>query len=314
MILCVGGTPAMQRTLRFKSFMMGGVNRAYELQVTASGKVSNAARVAATLGDEVLAISFLGGDSGRFVARALQGDGVPCEPVWVESDAPTRTCITLIPDKGPVTEMVEEAPPVSAKDVSALENAVADHLPRAEALCLIGSLPPGVPEDLYSRLTEKANKSGIPTLVDAQHALLRKALASRPFIAKPNLEEAAAALDLSRSGNNETDARAAVAALTERGAEWALVSTGKAGSVLGKSSGEMWRVEPPEVESVNPIGSGDSMAAGLLFSLARGASVPEAAVYGTACAAANTLTPTAGVVRTEDVEALLPRVRLMRLA
>lgn len=314
MILCIGGTPAMQRTLRFKSFTMGGVNRAYELRVTASGKVSNAARVTATLGGEVLAVSFLGGDSGRFVARALQDDGVPCKPVWVEGDAPTRTCVTLIPDNGAVTEVVEEAPPISARDVSTLENAVADHLSRADALCLIGSLPPGVPDDLYSRLTEKASKFGIPTLVDAQHALLSNALASRPFIAKPNLEEAAAALHLPRSGDDEADTCAAVAALTERGAQWALVSTGKTGSILGKSSGKTWRIEPPEVESVNPIGSGDSMAAGLLYSLVRGASVPEAAVYGTACAAANVLTPTAGVVHPDDVQALLPRVRLTRLA
>ena len=41
--------------------------------------------------------------------------------------------------------------------------------------------------------------------------------------------------------------------------------------------------------------------------------VPESAVYGTACAAANVLTPTSGEIYPDDIEELLPRVRLTRL-
>ena len=139
------------------------------------------------------------------------------------------------------------------------------------------------------------------------------ALSERPFLVKPNLEEAVATLHLPTSGNGKSDTRAAVSALTDAGARWALVSEGASGSLLGHSSDNLWRVEPPQVEAVNPIGSGDSMAAGLLLALRRGASVPDAAVYGTACAAANVLTPTSGVVRPTDVTVLYPRVRLSKL-
>jgi fructose-1-phosphate kinase PfkB-like protein len=68
-ILCVGGTPAMQRTLRFESLESGGVNRAYEVHVTAAGKAVNAAQAVAALGGEVLLATFLGGDPGRFISR-----------------------------------------------------------------------------------------------------------------------------------------------------------------------------------------------------------------------------------------------------
>jgi tagatose 6-phosphate kinase len=150
----------------------------------------------------------------------------------------------------------------------------------------------------------------VPVLVDAQKAPLRAALAERPFLVKPNLEEAAATLDLP---NDESDARAAVSALMEVGARWALVSMGATGSLLGGGPGNLWRIEPPRVEAVNPIGSGDSMAAGLLLALQRGSTVPDAGVYGTACAAANALTSTSGEVRPADVEDLLPRVKSTRL-
>jgi 1-phosphofructokinase family hexose kinase len=311
-ILCVGGTPAVQRTLRFKSLEHGAVNRAYEvLPVTASGKVVNAARAITVLGGQALLATFLGGDSGRFVARELAARGVPHEVIWTEDDAPTRTCATLIPDDGHVTELVEEAPPVSERDVAALEEIVTESLREARALCLIGSLPPGVPKDFYARLTGAAREVSVPVLVDAKGASLHATLAERPFLVKPNLKEAAATLDLP---DGEPDARAAVAALTAAGAEWALVSTGETGSLLGDDSGSLWRVEPPAVEAQNPIGSGDVMAAGLLLALGRGSTVPDAAAYGTACAAANVLTSTAGEVRPDDVEALLPWVNLTRLA
>ena len=310
MILCVGGTPAMQRTLFFESLEPGGVNRAYETRVTASGKAVNVARAVTVLGGRALLATFLGGDSGRFVARELDAQGVPHEVVWTEDDAPTRTCTTLILNNGPVTELVEEALPVSGKDVTALEAVVTENLKEARALCLIGSLPPGVPNDLYAQLTAAAHEAGVQVLVDAQKAPLRAALDEGPFLVKPNLEEAVATLDLP---SGEPDARVAVAALTDAGARWALVSTGASGSLLGDDSGKLWSVEPPRVEAVNPIGSGDVMAAGILLALGRGSDMLGATVYGTACAAANALTPTSGVVRPADVDALLPRVRLARL-
>ncbi len=305
MILCVGGTPAMQRTLSFERLVPGEVNRATEVRVTASGKAANAARVAATLGGPALLVSFLGGDSGRFVAEKLDKEGVRRDAVW--TDTPTRTCATLLHDGGEVTELVEEAGAVSAKDAAALEEIARRRLPEARTLCLIGSLPSGVPEDLYARLVEAANEAGIPALVDAQKAPLLEALAARPFIVKPNLEEAVATLGLP---DDSTAGDAAVALVGEAGARWAMVSEGSEGSVLADDSGRTWRVSSPRLEAVNPIGSGDSLAAGLLHSLSRGASVPEAAAFGTACAAANVLTETSGVVRLSDIEELLPKVRV----
>src|ERR687889_378372 len=219
----------MQRTLRFQSLEPGGVNRAYEVHVTAAGKAVNAAQTVAALGGEALLATFLGGDPGRFISRELEAGGVPQEVIWTEDDAPTRVCTTLLPDDGPVTELVEEAHPVSEGDIAALEEAVTRRLREAEFLCLMGSFPPGVPDDFYARLSRTAREAGVRVLVDAKGASLR----------------------------------AALAALTEAGAQWALVSTGETGSLLGDGSGSLWRVESPSVEAQNPIGSGDVMAAGL---------------------------------------------------
>jgi fructose-1-phosphate kinase PfkB-like protein len=138
------------------------VNRAHEVQITAAGRAVNVARVASVLGGRAHLISFLGGDPGRFVARKLDAEGVPHEVVWVEDDAPTRTCTTLLPEDGVGTELVEETSSVSAGHVRKLESAATGHLHEARVLCLISSLPPGVPGDFYARLTKAAHEAHLP--------------------------------------------------------------------------------------------------------------------------------------------------------
>ena len=69
MILCVGLTPTVQRTLFFDAFSVGAVNRARETRTTASGKGVNVARVATGLGESVRLIQILGGDSGRWLIK-----------------------------------------------------------------------------------------------------------------------------------------------------------------------------------------------------------------------------------------------------
>ena len=66
MILCIGTTPAVQRSLTFPGFTVDEVNRAVNVIESAAGKSINVARVLHLLDHPVLATGFLGGDSGRY--------------------------------------------------------------------------------------------------------------------------------------------------------------------------------------------------------------------------------------------------------
>lgn len=311
-VLVAGLTPTVQRTMRFDRFTVGAVNRAKETRVTASGKGVNVARVVTLLGEKSNVVQILGGDSGRFVARELERQGIPHATVWADDDAPTRMCATILVTDGPTTELVEEAAPVSPHDAALLFAQCKTALIEAKILCCSGSLPPDVAPDFYARLVREANALGVPAIVDAQKEPLRLALAERPFLVKPNREEAAMTLGLQLSGVPAADARAAVAALTSAGAQWAMVSMGAAGSLLGDGE-SFWHIAPPQIEAINAIGSGDSLAAGFAIAYAlRGLPPPAAAAYGTACAAANALSPTSGILRPDDVERLAGDVTVVR--
>src|SRR5687768_442813 len=108
MILCLGTTPTVQRTMMFDRLVPDAVNRAARVYENASGKSVNVARVARVLGADVAAVGFAGGVRGEYLRRGMDEDGVRHDFVTVP--AQTRLCTTVIDlAGGHVTELVEES-------------------------------------------------------------------------------------------------------------------------------------------------------------------------------------------------------------
>ena len=96
--------------------------------------------------------------------------------------------------------------------------------------------------------------------------------------------------------------------LVDRGASQVLV-TGGIEPTLAFDGVKTWRIPTPVIKVVNPIGSGDAFAAGVVSRLIRGEELSEACRWGTAAAAANALTPIPGELALERVESLLREVK-----
>jgi fructose-1-phosphate kinase PfkB-like protein len=161
-----------------------------------------------------------------------------------------------------------------------------------------------MPPSDYATLAAELAAAGRRCGVDTSGEPLRHAIDARPFLVKPNRDEAASLLGVPVGGAAEA-ARAAHA-LEARGVALSVVSLGAEGAVA------CWQGRAVHarvaVRAVNPVGSGDCLLGGMTVALARGASAEDALRLGVACGAANAATPETGVVRREDVEALLPRV------
>src|SRR5436190_14735527 len=71
MILCLGITPTVQRSIVFDRLRIGDVNRTADVTEYASGKSINVARVIRTLGHDVVATGLIGGSRGRFVCEDI---------------------------------------------------------------------------------------------------------------------------------------------------------------------------------------------------------------------------------------------------
>jgi tagatose 6-phosphate kinase len=305
MILCVGATPAVQRVMVFPQLHLDAVNRAAMTLDGACGKAVNAAKVLKVLGENPLVTGFLGGDRGDYLRSILRDKGI--ETDFVEVTPRTRQCVTLIDEAAQTqTELVEESQAVEPAAYTRLLDVIRKHAPQCRAMMMLGTLTPGGPVDFYAQCVRIARETGIPSLVDAQGPVLLEALKAQPAIVKPNRKELAATLG--RLLSNEAEVLAAMRELIESGAQRVVVTSGKE-PTLATDGQSVWRILPSRIKVVNPIGSGDAFAAGLIARLAQGADLGEACRWGGAAAAANALTLMPGETRREDAERLALQIK-----
>ncbi|MGH9461766.1 MAG: 1-phosphofructokinase family hexose kinase [Vicinamibacteria bacterium] len=166
------------------------------------------------------------------------------------------TCVIVLSRKGEATVVNETGPTVT--EAAALRARVRSLIGESQAVALMGSLPPGLPEDLYAEAVSECRRVGVPCLVDTAGPALEKALSAGPTYAKPNQVEAEALL-----GRRVLDWHAAAQEIRRRGANVVLISRGARAAFLSSPAFDA-RLSPPAVPVVNPTGAGDALAAGLL--------------------------------------------------
>lgn len=309
-ILCVGTTPALQRVMRFSSLKLDAVNRAVMTLDGVAGKSVNVAKVLRSLGSEVTATGLVGGTSGRLVVSTLEGMGVHCD--FVDVAVPTRQCVTVLDDlSGSHTELVEESRVVAAADFEALWGRIRSRLPGSGAVVMSGTIAPGGAVDFYERLTRLAGEMDVLSLVDAQGPPLLSALRARPGLVKPNRVELESTLQRPLAGEREL--LEGMRELSERGAARVVVTAG-GGAILAWDGVRAWRIRPPVIKALNPIGSGDAFTAGLAWKLVAGDDLGEACRWGAASGSANAMTWMAGEVDAGVVKELAGRVEVSRVA
>lgn len=314
-VLVVAPNLCLDRTIRLAELRPGFVQRPRGAVQTAGGKPVNTVRALHALGRDGALVALLpDGDGGRFTALLAAERVLPdADLVTVPVAGTMRVATILIEDSGRVTVLNEPGPQTSAADADRLLAAVARRAPGHRVVAGLGSLPPGLPADVFGRLTRTARAAGCRVVVDASRDALAAALPAGPDLVTPNLAEAEQVLG--GAGDEAVDAgpdaapRAAdaVRALCARGAQAAAVTAGAAGVAAGDARQVRWW-PAPAVRVANPIGAGDSFVAGLAAAWDAGHPLHRAVPAGIAAAAASCEHPTAGVLDPARAAELLAAV------
>lgn len=300
MILTVTLNTALDLTYRVPALKPHASHRITEVTERPGGKGVNVARVLAALGHEVTVTGFTGGATGRAVQDQLTATPGLVDAL-VPVAGPTRRTIALVDDQtGDTTQLNEPGPTITPAEWSAFQEAYEDLLARASAVALCGSLPPGVPVGAYAGLIRLAKAAGVPVLLDTSGEPLRRGVAARPDIIKPNLDELAELTGSHEPLRGAQDAR-------RRGAQSVVASLGTQGLLAVTPEGR-WRAIPPTRIHGNPTGAGDSAVAGLLSGLAEQLPWPERLARAAALSAATVLAPVAGEFDRGAYEELTGRV------
>lgn len=306
MIHTVTVNPALDLTYRVPAVRYDDTVRARSVLRAAGGKGVNVSRVATRLGHPTVAMGFAGGRAGDEILDLLHGEGV--KTWFARHEAPTRTNAIVQDDDGRQLRVSGPGPAVETHEVDALVESIFEL--RAPAfLVLSGSLLPGVPDDLYASLAERAGAEGVPVVVDADRELVA-ALEAGVALIKPNAYELGRLVD--REIADLDDARAAASEAVAMGASTVVCSLGPDGALWQSAEGA-WHATAPRVKVDSPLGSGDSLLAGVLVALADGRDPADALRLGVACGTATATTPGTDLCHRDEVEALQPRVQIRAL-
>jgi 6-phosphofructokinase 2 len=263
----------------------------------------NVARVLHRLGVGVEASFLAGGATGRVLDELLDRQGVARRPLWIADD--TRMSLTVHErSTGLEYRFVPEGPDVTAEELRrGLEALDGD----CDYFVLSGSLPNGVPDDVYATAIGRLRGSGARIVLDTSGAELRAALAEGGvFLVKPSrgeLEQLAG-----RALPIEDELVAEARRLVDGGGvEHVAVTLGRDGALLVNRDGAFALPALP-VDARSAVGAGDAFVAGMVCGFASGGDALGAFRLGAAAGAAAVLAPGAGLCFGEDVHRLLAEV------
>ncbi|MFF2329207.1 MULTISPECIES: 1-phosphofructokinase family hexose kinase [unclassified Streptomyces] len=342
MILTVTLNTALDLTYGVPELVPHASHRVGDVTERPGGKGLNVARVLSALGHETTVTGFAGGSTGAVLRELLAGPSSQgaqhpqADTETADSGAPARTTpasaspspsapapfapapiadalVTVagntrrtiaVVDRatGDTTQLNEPGPLVTADEWAALLGRYAELLTGADAVALCGSLPPGIHVGAYAELVRLARTAGVPVLLDTSGEPLRRGIAARPDLIKPNADELAQLTGSREPLRASRDAH-------RRGAHGVVASLGPDGMLAVTPDG-VWQASPPAKVLGNPTGAGDSAVAGLLSGLVEGLGWPDRLRRAVALSTATVLSPTAGDFDRAAYEELLPRVNI----
>jgi 1-phosphofructokinase family hexose kinase len=310
MILTVTPNPCVDKTVFIDHLEPGARIRSPKCTCIPGGKGSNVSRAVKALGGDTAALVIVGGPTGQHVVDMItQDDGVRCVPVWVK--AMTRTITTVLEESiHRQTAFFEPGPAVTEAEVRATVDAVAKELPAAKVVTFNGSMPDPSLDGLYADGVRLARAAGVLAIADSYGEPFRRALAEKPYMVKPNAEEAEGLVGYAL--DSDAARWKAVDWFHAQGVELVVLSLGAEGALVSRD-GERLAVHPPKIEEINPVGSGDSLVAGFAFGLERDLSLEDTARLGIAAGTANAMSWDIGHFTREEVDDIARQVVVERL-
>jgi 6-phosphofructokinase 2 len=258
--------------------------RCAPLQTDAGGGGINVSKGLRLLDTASTAVLPAGGETGLHLERLLTAAGIDVSIHAVPGE--TRENFSVM-DTGASQQyrFNMPGPELREADADACLQRLRDARP--ELLVASGSLPPGLPETYYAKVTALARDIGARCIIDTSGRPLQAAAAEGLYLLKPNLAELATLVGAEHLEMNEVD-DAALRLIHEGRCEVVVVSLGAQGALLVTRDG-FEHVPAPTVKKKTTVGAGDSMVAGMVWALSQQYSLGDMVRFGVACGTAATL-------------------------
>ena len=278
MIYTVTINPSIDYIVQLDKLTLGEVNRMDYDNKLPGGKGINVSRILKELGHDNIAWGFLGGFTGNFVKEELEKVGLKTDFTPIAAD--TRINVKIKAQNE--TEINGQGPKLTEEEISAFTEKF-DHLTSDDVVIFAGSLVPSLNDDFYFYLIKIIRSKGAQFVIDTTGESLRKTLAEKPLVVKPNNHELADLFGVEFNGIDDIVKYGRK--LLDMGAQNVLVSMAGDGGLMITNEG-VWRSLAPKGTVINSVGAGDSMLAGFVGTYASTKDPIEAFHYGLASGSA----------------------------
>jgi 6-phosphofructokinase 2 len=266
----------------------------------------NVARAIKKLGGVATAIYPSGGYTGRYFDHLLEKENIPV--VIINSSHETRENIIVYDESnGNQYRFGMPGTPLNESEWKACLQAVTD-INDIGFIVASGSLPPGVPLNIYAQLAKIAKNKRAKFVVDTSGEALKEAAEEGVYLLKPNLGELCtlAGKTALLPGEIKAVAKDIIAAgkcevlVISMGAEGAMLVTNNLAEII----------TAPKVVRKSTVGAGDSMVAGIIWHLSQGHNLVEAVQFGVACGTAATLNEGTELCSKDAVEIIFDQLKI----
>ncbi len=170
-----------------------------------------------------------------------------------------------------------------------------------------GSLPPGVPVDIFGRLAKISKQLNAKLIVDTSGEALEHAVKEGLFLIKPNLGELSNLYGKEKLADKEI-IEAAKTIIQKGGCEVMVISLGADGAMLVTADEEI-KIKPPEVKIHSTVGAGDSLVGAVTLALSKGWNWKDVLYYGVAAGTAATMNAGTELCKKEDTERIFAQLK-----
>ena len=294
--------PAVDKSTSIAQVIAERKLRCAEPKFEPGGGGINVSRAIRKLGGDTVAVYLKGGPIGALMYELLEKEKI--HQVALEIEGWTReNFIVVEKENNRQFRFGMPGPELKEKEWQGCLERIADPSLKIDYLVASGSMPTGVPVDFYARLSRKARQNDTRLVVDTSGDALKAAVEEGIYLLKPNINELGQLVGQKLS-NIEDQEAAIEEVIRTRKIEVLIVSMGAAGAILASKNGGTHHVAAPSVEKKSTVGAGDSMVAGIIYTISQGKSLQEALQYGVACGTAATMNSGTELCKPEDVDRL----------
>ncbi|WGQ09848.1 1-phosphofructokinase family hexose kinase [Pedobacter gandavensis] len=264
----------------------------------------NVARAIKRLGGNATAIYLSGGYTGRTFTELLLKEEI--DIISIKTEGLTRENL-VVKEIASNQQFRFGMPgdPVAEKEWKNCIKALSK-IPDVKYIVVSGSLPIGIPLDVFDSLSKIAQFKKARLIVDTSGAALKYAVTNGTFLIKPNLKELAMLVGATQLSIDQVE-QASKEIISQYQCEAVVTSLGSEGAILTTVDGA-YRITAPKVAVQSTVGAGDSMLAGITLSLSNNNSLIESAKYGVACGTAATMNQGTELCHINDVRNLYDQI------